>query len=167
MQIRGDDVARFWSKVQKGDGCWIWTAAVNTYGYGMISIKLRPRLAHRYSYELVNGPIPPGLLACHTCDNHRCVRPDHIFLGSHADNSADMVRKGRSPKGDASGPRVHRERMRRGVDHSNAKLTEDQVREIRRGAAQGVPQTTLAARYGVGQMTISNILTGKTWTHVT
>lgn len=110
---------RFWAKVDKTDGCWLWTASTTAKGYGQLQV--RPGVmssAHRYSYTIHNGVIPDGLHILHTCDNPRCVRPDHLFLGTNKDNSRDMVAKGRCnpPKG---------------VRASNAQLTDALVRLIR------------------------------------
>ncbi len=87
--------ARFWQKVQKGDGCWEWQGSRNKLGYGITSLRGRAIRAHRVSWEIVNGPIPDGLLVCHRCDNPACVRPDHLFLGTQIDNLRDMRTKGR------------------------------------------------------------------------
>lgn len=77
-------------------GCWVWKSGKNSKGYGLLWLRQGKRVvASRYSYEHHIGPIPPGLLACHHCDNPPCVNPAHIFLGTNADNMADMVRKGR------------------------------------------------------------------------
>lgn len=103
------------------------------------------------AWELANGrPVPPGTLVCHHCDNPPCVNPAHLFLGAPTDNMQDMIKKGR-------------QRFRRGADAGAAKLTEDQVREIRGLLDAGHPQRGIASEYGVQQMTISHIATGRSW----
>jgi len=144
---------RFLPKVRKpeGEGCWEWTAYKNKDGYGTISSNFRPKMAHRASYEIYHGEIPKGMLVLHRCDNPGCVNPDHLFLGSSADNVADKVTKNRQA---------------RGVSHArpNAKLIESDVVAIR--AAKGFRQWELASIYGVGQDVISRIRSGKCWTHI-
>ena len=101
----------FWAKVKKGDGCWEWQGATDARptrrpGYGLVTVNGRRAKAHRVAWELANGrEIPPGLLACHRCDNPPCVRPDHLFVGTMSDNIRDSVAKGRfHPKGDHPHP---------------------------------------------------------------
>lgn len=89
---------RFWAKVERSEGCWIWTGARNRRGYGKIRRDARTFVsAHRLSYEMANGSVPDGLFVCHHCDNPSCVRPDHLFTGTVGDNNRDTIRKGRRP----------------------------------------------------------------------
>lgn len=89
---------RFWAKVEKGEGCWEWQGARHPHGYGQVRIAGICVFAHRYSWQLANGPIPGGLNVCHHCDNPKCVRPDHLFLGTQRDNLQDMAGKGRASR---------------------------------------------------------------------
>lgn len=93
-----DIAERFWQKVQKGDGCWVWTGAVvlgKREKYGRFLFNGKVRGAHRVAWELTNGPIPEGIFVLHHCDNPPCVRPDHLFLGTNSTNMLDAARKGR------------------------------------------------------------------------
>lgn len=167
------DIQRFWSHVTFSDGCWEWTGYIDKGGnrYGSIKINRFPIKAHRFSWFIHFGQIPEGVLVCHDCDNPRCVRPDHLFLGTSADNSADMKAKARTLTGDRHPTRTH-PGLARGEKNSNAKLTDDDIRAIRReyvhvGMGQNNPiARALAARFGVDRQTIYGIGTGKTWRHV-
>lgn len=90
---------RFWTHVEKTDACWLWTGDHTKRGYGRIGVCRRRIYAHRFSWEIHFGELPSALEICHICDNIRCVRPDHLFLGTHADNMADMRKKGRAKHG--------------------------------------------------------------------
>jgi len=142
---------RFWSNVERSAGCWEWQASKSDTGYGCF-YDGRAYHAHRYSWALANGPIPPGLLVLHRCDNRACVNPEHLFLGSHRDNSVDMVGKGRNHTHDTAGER-----------HGEAKLTDEAVREIRTSALTG---RALAAKFGVTESAVSLVRRGRAWRHV-
>lgn len=87
---------RFWRWVDKSGDCWLWMGAREGFGYGVFSIGTgRTVGAHRYSWQSTRGEIPSGMFVCHHCDVPACVRPDHLFLGTHTDNMVDMVKKGR------------------------------------------------------------------------
>jgi hypothetical protein len=86
---------RFWKYVNKTDGCWLWTGAIGGSGYGLLGVENRNVPAHRLSWQIHNGPIPDGLLVCHTCDNPPCVNPAHLWLGTNLDNARDKMAKGR------------------------------------------------------------------------
>ena len=149
-QPRPDMRDRFWSKVNKTGGCWLWTGAVDGRGYGRFNSggKRGPTLlAHRVAWSICVGRLPDGAYLCHRCDTPPCVRPTHLFIGDAAANAADMVTKGRSAKGSA---------------HSQARLTDADVRRIR--ALSGtLSQGKIAAEFGVSQGCVTDIVRRKTW----
>lgn len=146
---------RFWSRVDISESCWEWTAVTNGSGYGQIRNGGKNIYAHRYSYSLAYGDIPDGMFVCHHCDNPGCVRPSHLFLGTHVDNMQDSVAKGRA-----------RQPYWQGEDHPMSTLIEDDVHEIRRLHSRGITQTLLAKMWGVGQPHISSIVLRKLWAHI-
>lgn len=148
-------VRKFWSKVQRADdgACWPWIGALNNRGYGTILRNGWARAAHRASWILANGPIPDGLCVLHRCDNPPCVNPAHLFLGTNADNIADMVAKRRQAP-----PQL-------GSANPSAKLTEAQVVGIRQRLASGEGRTALAAEFCVTYMVISMVERRRSWRH--
>jgi endogenous inhibitor of DNA gyrase (YacG/DUF329 family) len=94
--------ARFWARVAKSEDCWLWQGPLLRDGYGQVSTNGRPKPAHRISWEAADGPIPTGLYVLHRCDTPACVRPEHLFLGTAADNYADSRAKGRNTRGPRS-----------------------------------------------------------------
>lgn len=152
------NVIEFWSRVAKGDECWSWLGPQTSNGYGRVYFKGSIALAHRVAWMHAFGPIPDGLLVCHTCDNRICCNPTHLFLGTPKDNTQDMVAKGRHRNG-------------------SQRLTPTQVRKIR---AQFIPKyatgkrggtrsnaTELAVGYGVSRQTIQDIVSRRRWRDLT
>lgn len=154
---------RFWSKVDKSGECWTWTGAKSNKGYGNFFCEGRYIPSHRFSYETHFGPITGNLLVCHRCDNRACVRPDHLFLGTHADNTHDAMNKGRLASGDRCTLRKYPHLVRRG-EANNAKLTAEKVLEIRR--REGERRATLAEEFGVSEALIYRIHKRLTWQHI-
>lgn len=143
---------RFWEKVEKTDSCWMWRGNTNHNGYGLFFNGTKSMSAHRWSYQSVHGPIPDGLLIQHSCDTPACVNPAHLSLGTNATNSADAVTKGRNVRGE----RCH-----------TAKVTAEQVREIRRLHEGGtMTQAAIAARYGVRPRLVGRIVRRESWQHL-
>lgn len=150
---------RFWEKVNKTDGCWLWTASLDSSGYGHIAEGRKLRLAHRLSWEIHFGPIPNGLLVCHECDVRSCVNPGHLFLGTNTDNMRDMSAKGRS-----HAPRKSMQPARQGESNGRAKLNGAQVRELRRLYASGdYTLTQLSVPFGVSFSTVHRAISGRGW----
>lgn len=130
----------FWSHVKKiYGGCWEWTGLLTTSGYGSWMMKRRQAMTHRISYEMEFGAIPEGMCVCHRCDNPKCVNPEHLFLGTNADNMRDKSLKGRSL----------------------FKLTMDDIRNILKECESGRRQYEIAREYGISPSHVSCIYRGK------
>lgn len=154
---------RFWEKVRKGDGCWVWIGAIGT-GRPYFRWRGRQGLAYRYAWERERGLTDKQIN--HTCDNALCVRIDHLYDGTQQDNMTDKRLRKRSATGDMNGARSKPERLARGEHHGNAKMTDEMVRSLReRYAAGGVSQPQLAREVGVSLSTLGSMLLGKTWKH--
>lgn len=140
----GKTECRFWEKVYipEGDGCWEWTGAVKETGYGVLKIPGENRLirAHVFSFELHYGPKQEDLWVLHRCDNRKCVRPDHLFLGTHEDNMADMAKKGRNRTDKVFLLKEARERL------------------VCRYNQGGLSHSDLAAEFGISLSTVRRML---------
>jgi hypothetical protein len=164
--MREQDIARFWSKVEKTEGCWYWKAGTDDKGYGVFQLDGRARKAHRIAYDLTHDTPLGERLGCHTCDTPGCVRPDHIFPGTVQDNNDDRHAKGRSrpPTNHHRGGYKLPPGSNAGERHPRAKLTQQQVDEIRgRFQKRVVTAEMLAAEYGVSKHTIWRIVEGQAW----
>jgi hypothetical protein len=138
---------KFWSLVDKSDGCWEWAGCRNGRGYGLFRSTISSMLVHRYAAHLAGHNIE-GLKVCHHCDNPSCVKPDHLFVGTQADNVADMYSKNR-------------------FSTDARKLTDEEAAEIsERYAAGGCTQTELAREYGVSQPLVSAIVNCRVYTRL-
>ena len=174
-QLTPELQALFWKKVNRNgplqphmeSHCWVWEAGKFQSGYGAFRIYGKNYRTHRVSFFLESGPIASGLNACHRCDNRACVRPDHLFLGTDADNIRDACSKERMPRGENHHARLRPDRMARGEAVGCAKLTDESVREIRRRyAAGGISQIALAREFGVTKSTAGCVIRRKNWNHV-
>jgi hypothetical protein len=149
--------ARFWEKVLKTESCWIWTASKDTHGYGKVRYGGKNIRAHRTSWEMRFGPLPPGLYVLHDCpsgDNPACVNPDHLWLGTQVDNMRDASRKGRIYCGGTHGE-----------ENGRSKLTKADVLEIRRLAVSGVSPKELSSVYLVCVSSINRVISRRSWKH--
>lgn len=159
--------ARFWSKVRVGPGCWDWGAGCSAKGYGVFHLSRRIQVrAHRMAWVFNYGAIPEGLFACHRCDNPKCVRPDHLFLGTPLDNMRDMWAKGRGACGLRQGAYTHPESVRKGLQMSWAILTPEIVMASREAFANGTRITELAAMYQVPYGCLYRAVSRRTWKHI-
>lgn len=134
------------------NGCWEWVGPRNIGGYGSVPrTRHGTGVAHRVAWEREHGPIPDGMLVCHSCDNPPCVNPSHLFLGTHRDNTNDKIAKGRQARGET---------------HRAAVLRNAQVLEIRFRAAWGQPNWAIAAWVGVSEANTSRVVRRKIWRHL-
>lgn len=131
-------------------GCWIWSGATNAKGYGVCG----DGLVHRWMYRQTRGEIPDGLYVLHKCDIRPCCNPEHLYVGTQKDNVRDMDERGRA----------NRIGQKPGEDHPLAKLTKEQVEQMRhKHLVEGITQKRLAADYGICNQQVSRIITGKRW----
>lgn len=160
----GPEAPRFWSKVDKAGPvpahvpelgpCWVWTKSTDRRGYGRFGLPGRHggwTYAHRWSWKAAHGAVPPGLCVLHRCDNPPCVRPEHLFVGTHGDNSADKKAKDRSNRGERNGM---------------ARLTDDEVRAARELRSQGMTYAEIAQQLGRSLHPVWRAASGRGWTHV-
>lgn len=154
--MRPNNPEDFWKKIDRSGGpnaCWNWMAGLDRGGYGNANYRGKQYIAHRLAYKLTHGEVPRML--CHTCDNRRCCNPTHVYAGNPKANRRDQDDRGRRvnhPKGSAC---------------VNARLTDEQVVEIRRGYSIGnVIHKELAAKYGVTSGAIRDIVAGVNWKHL-
>lgn len=153
--MKSKDLERFNVKVNKTDDvndCWNWNASLR-HGYGEFHLDKKLHGAHRVAYEIANGPIPDRLFVCHRCDNRACCNPNHLFVGTAADNTADMIAKGRAYSGECTARPV-------------TKLTENLVRHIRDSHRAGESYGSIAIRLDVHKLTVYFAAIGRTWAHV-
>lgn len=145
---------RFWSKVNKTECCWLWIP-MPSERYGQFRIGPRMERANRVSWKIAFGDIPKGLYVCHTCDNTRCVRPDHLFVGTQTDNMQDMMKKGRGHKA-------------RGSDAGPSTLNKDQVFKIRElwSSKKYLSYASLGRVFNVHSNAVRMIILGLTWKHL-
>jgi len=136
---------RFWSRVKRGAGCWIYGSGA---GYGRVKCRGRQESSHRVAWILTHGQIPDGLIVRHKCDNPPCVRPDHLLLGTYQDNTNDAKA---------------RRRIQAGASAPSAKLTEDQARLALALRSQGLTIQAIADLFGVCRATISHLCSGRNW----
>lgn len=145
-------VKRFWVNVKKTNKCWEWQLGKDKNGYGIFTIKGHSYKAHRISYQIINGKIPEKMCILHKCDNPLCVRPDHLFLGTLADNSIDMVMKGRSLFGEKN---------------RKSKLKDSDILKIRSIYNKNkITQTEIANIFNVTQSMIGFIVRKENWIHI-
>lgn len=154
-------VARFWSKVRKSDGCWRWLGQTDKDGYGNMTCRFPGgRIygrTHRIVWKLAHGSIPRDLLVLHTCDNPPCVNPEHLYLGTHLENVRDRVLRNRQTNLGRHGNHA------RGENHGRAKLTNDQARTIKSRLSQGESPGSLAKEFGISCAAVWQIRQGNNW----
>lgn len=150
---------RFVKFTRYENGCWIWTGARRTSGYGVFKLNGKAESAHRVSYKLFKGDIPPGVFVCHTCDNPICVNPDHLFLGTASDNMMDAQSKGRLviPEGI---------RFKKGHIPNFTTITKEQAVQVKLMIKKGMRNKDISEITGINYQTIVDIKRGKSFRNI-
>lgn len=156
-----------WVETASDNACWFYKGAKLSNGYGNFKMGGKTYKAHRFSWELANGPIPLGKFILHRCDNKWCVNPNHLYPGDHNQNMRDMVNRGRAASGDKNGLCSNPALAAKGIDNGNSRLNEWSVLGIVAGSIQGATASQLAAEREIAPSTARAILQGKTWRWLT
>lgn len=157
---------RFWPQVRASGDCWVWTGCKDRDGYGVIRHEGRQWRTNRLAWFLACGPIPDGLCVLHRCDTPACVRIEHLWLGTNAENIADRNRKGRTCGG-AEHSAVMRRVAARGERVKRARLTASVVREMRERRRAGESLSRLSQAFGVTTSAVCHVVAHRSWKHVT
>ncbi len=150
-RIPTSPISRFLSKFTKSDECWEWQAGIDQDGYGKFWDGKNRISSHRYSWIFHFGNIPENLFVLHSCDNRKCVRPDHLFLGTNIQNMEDKIKKKRHSFGESNG---------------QSKLKSNQIIEILSNHKNGISSKTMSNQFTVHKTSINNIIAGRTWKHI-
>lgn len=166
--MRGTPAERLWARVKKKrNGCWEWNGARSPSGHGSMRLGKGHISTHRLSFELAYGPIPSRMFICHRCDNPPCVNPEHLFLGTPADNMRDRDSKGRGATGRRNGRHTKPECTARGEQCGRTKLTTRQVLDIREAYAnERISMRALGAIYGISHTQVRYVVRGLSWAHL-
>lgn len=161
-----DAFTRFTSRIEiLPSGCWHWTGPSRPDGYGSFSVGRKTYAAHRYAFQLANGIDPAGFCVCHRCDNPPCVNPAHLFLGTTQDNIADKLAKGRqrAATGEAHGSKTHPERVAKGSQLPQAKVSEADIPRIRKLLRSGKSQASIGRLCGLSPSMVGKIARREAW----
>ena len=163
--IKGKDIERFWSKVNKNGDCWEWDSCMRS-GYGAFKLNGKSVSAHRISWIMANGDIPDGMGILHKCNNRCCVNPAHLYVGTQKDNVRDAIAIGAHKMFTAvDAIKAYRSRPI-GSRVGPSKLTENDVRKIRTLRDGGLTYRKIAGFYGIDHTTVISLIKGETWGHV-
>lgn len=162
LQRRKTIKERFIKRIQIiENNCWIWTGPKDKDGYGLCGVSYPDQRAHRTSFKIFKGEILSGMFICHTCDNSSCCNPDHLYMGTHSDNTRDAIERNRMDRGPCPSKAL------KGEKNPKAKLNERKVKNIRRlHSTWKMTHALIARKYNVSESSITKLLKRKSWNHI-